>query len=481
MTHLTLPDGDPFHDDAAGMSDAMDRGGPLAELAALLGPSGLRAGAAEMAPYLVDWKGEHRGRALAVARPSSTEEVAAVVRHAARHGLAVVPQGGRTGLAAGATPDGSPRNLVLSLERMTGIRAVDRTGLSVTVEAGAVIDAVRAALREVGRDLPISFGASGSATVGGVIATNAGGANVLRYGMAGRMVLGLRTVLADGTVVGGTRALHKDNAGLNWTGLLAGPEGTLAVVTEAVLRIHPLPRHAASAFLSVDDPAAALTLYELAQDEVGERLSAFELMSGAAVARAAALDRAPPIALAPWMLLVEATSVSASVEADFAAFVETAFERGLIGDGALAASEGQRQAFWALRESLTEAEAKAGRAAKHDVSVPVTDIPDFLHAVTAALAGLDPALDLNVFGHVGDGNLHCNVIGVTPATVPGVNRAVHDVVARFGGSISAEHGIGQYRLDEARRLTPAAEQTLQRRLKAALDPEGRMNPGKLVP
>lgn len=453
---------------------------PLA-LTALLGTAGVIFDPFEMVPYLTDWRGQYHGRAVAVARPATTGEVISVVEFARKFDLSIVPQGGHTGLAAGATPDAGDRNLVVNLTRMNRIVEIDRVGMSVTVEAGATIDAVRARLREVGRDLPISFAASGSATVGDVIATNAGGANVVRYGMTGRSVLGLEAVLADGSVVGGGRPLHKDNSGMNLAQLLVGSEGTLGIITRAVMKTYPFPGHVAAALLAVPDPATALRVYEIAHDMVGERLSGFELMSEASVDLAERmLGVSFPVQRSPWLLLVEASSVSASVHQDFLEFVQAAMDKRLTDDGTIAASDEQVAAFWRLREGLTQAEARAGLSAKHDISVPVMQMPGFLAAAEAALERLDRRLKSNVFGHVGDGNLHFNVRELADTAIGEVNSLVHDVAVSFGGSISAEHGIGQYRLDEAYRVLPPEQLRLQERLKAALDPSGLFNPGKLI-
>ena len=457
----------------------------IAAAGAILAANDLIGDAADMEPYLHDWRHMFAGAALAVCLPRTTAQVSALVRLCSAMNIAIVPQGGNTSLAGGATPDSTGTCIVLSLRRMTQIRQIDRVGLTVVVEAGVIIDTLRGALAEHNRDLPISFGATGSATVGGVIATNAGGANVLRAGMTGRMVLGLEVVLADGTVVSQLSGLHKDNSGLNWPQLFVGSEGSLGNITAAVLRIGPLPRATATALLAVTDADAALLIYGVAVDHLGECLSTFEIISAAAAARAEAKMGVPaPVASDGWMLLIEAVSASQRLDEDFAAFVEHVFTEGLCADGTMAASETQRKAIWSLRESLTEAEALSGASVKHDISVPVSRIPEFLakgDAVLAQVAAQTGAqLSPHVFGHIGDGNLHYNILTDRPDQSKPLITAVHDLVVAFGGSITAEHGVGQYRLDEAYRLLPPAQLALQEKIKAALDPTGLLNPGKLV-
>lgn len=440
---------------------------------------------ADMAPYLQDWRHIFTGKALAVCLPRTTAQVSALVRLCAEHGIAIVAQGGNTSLCGGATPDQSGACIVLSLRRMTHIRQIDRIGLTVVAEAGVIIDTLRAALADQNRDVPISFGATGSATVGGVIATNAGGANVLRAGMAGRMVLGLEVVLADGSVVSQLSGLHKDNAGLNWPQIFVGSEGCLGIITAAVMRLAPLPRATACALLAVTDAEAALAIYGEAVDQLGECLSTFEIISAAAAQRVTAKLGVPvPVACEGWLLLIEVASTSTRIEDDFSAFIEDVFTKSLCLDGALATSEAQRKAFWRIRESLTEAEAASGPSVKHDISVPVSRIPEFLakgDAVLATVAAETGArLSLHVFGHIGDGNLHYNVLTDRPDRAATLITAVHDLVASFGGSITAEHGVGQYRLEEAYRLLSAEQLNLQEKIKAALDPLALLNPGKLV-
>lgn len=457
----------------------------LVAAASILATSDLICDTAGMAPHLRDWRHVFNGRALAVCLPRTTAQVSALVRSCAEHGIAIVPQGGNTSLAGGATPDSSGTCIVLSLRRMNQIRQIDRTGLTVVAEAGVIIDTLRATLADQNRDVPISFGATGSATIGGVIATNAGGANVLRAGMTGRMVLGLEVVLADGSVVSQLSGLHKDNAGLNWPQLFVGSEGCLGIITAAVMRLVPIPRASATALLAVTDAAAALTIYTVAVDLLGECLSTFEIISSAAAARAEAKLGVPvPVASDGWLLLIEASSTSSRIDDDFAAFVEHVFTAGLCPDGALATSGAQRKAFWRLRESLTEAEAATGASIKHDISVPVSRIPEFLakgEAVLAQVAEQTGAqLSPHVFGHIGDGNLHYNILTDRPDLSMPLITAVHDLVASLGGSITAEHGVGQYRLDEAYRLLPPDQLILQEKIKAALDPMALLNPGKLV-
>lgn len=451
----------------------------------ILSGSDLICDTLDMAPYLHDWRHMFIGAALAVCLPRSTAQVAALVQLCTQHGVAIVPQGGNTSLSGGATPPGGGRSIVLSLRRMNRIRQIDSIGLTVVAEAGVIIDTLRASLADHNRDLPISFGATGSATLGGVIATNAGGANVLRAGMTGRMVLGLEVVLADGSVVSQLSGLHKDNAGLNWPQVFVGSEGTLGIITAAVMRLSPLPRRTSTALLAVTDADTALSVYGVAVDRLGESLSTFEIISSAAAARAEAELGVPlPVASEGWLLLVEAASTSSRLEDDFSAFIEDVFNQGLCADGTHAASEAQRKAIWRLRESLTEAEALSGSSVKHDISVPVSSIPTFLaqsEAVLAKVAAQTGAHLLpNVFGHIGDGNLHYNILTDRPDQSAALMTAVHDLVTELGGSITAEHGIGQYRLNEAYRLLSPAQLVLQERIKAALDPQGLLNPGKLL-
>jgi FAD/FMN-containing dehydrogenase len=454
----------------------------LDELSAILAPGGLLTGEADMAGFAIDWRRLFPGRPLCVARAADTAQVSAVMRACAAHGVALVPQGGNTGLAGGAVPDASGRQVVLSLSRMNAIRSVDPVGLTVEAQAGAVLKSVQDAAAAAGRLLPISLAAEGSATIGGVIAANAGGVNVLRYGMTRNFVLGLEVVLADGTVLNGLRRLRKDNAGYDWKQLFIGSEGTLGIVTAAVLRLTPRPVHTTTALLAVPDPSAALKLLDWAQTRMGDTISAFELISGQSIAlvtRHAGLTC--PIAQGEWFVLVEAGSSLPGLREAAEALLAHAFEQGWALDGVVAESGAQAARLWALREHVTEAEAREGKSLKHDISVPLTAIPDFLDAARAALDEATPGTRLNVFGHLGDGNLHYNVL--VDATHDGerVNRTVHDIVARFDGSISAEHGIGQYRVGELERLRAPAEQALSRRIKAALDPRSLLNPGKVLP
>jgi FAD/FMN-containing dehydrogenase len=463
------------------MSQTRAQADLLGRLEACLGRGGLLTGADDLAPYAVDWRRLFPGRPAAVARPTGTAEVAAVMAACHAAGVAVVPQGGHTGLAGGATPDASGGQVVLSLARMNAIRRVDPLGLTLEAEAGCILKVAQDAAEAEGRLLPVSLAAEGSAMLGGIIATNAGGLNVLRYGMTRNLVLGLEVVLADGTVVDGLRALRKDNAGYDWKQLFIGSEGTLGIVTAAILRLVPRPRHTATALLAVPDPAAALRLLRAAQDALGDTIQAFELIAGeslALVAEQAGL--ASPIAAAGWTVLMEAGSSLGGLREAVESLLGEALERGDAVDGVLAESGQQAAALWALREHITEAEARAGKSVKHDVSVPIPAIPDFLAAAGEALAAGAPGTRPNIFGHMGDGNIHYNVLIGPEHGSDAINRIVHDAVARFGGSISAEHGIGQYRVDELVRHRRPEEMALARRIKGALDPQGLLNPGKVL-
>ncbi len=449
-----------------------------------LGPAGLVTDPADMAPYLVDWRKAFSGTARAVLRPGTTDQVSAAVRLCERHGVGIVPQGGNTGLAGGATPAGPGPQVVLSLARMAAIGKPDPIGMMVEVQAGCILQTVKEAVAEVGRQLPISLAAEGSAMIGGVISTNAGGVNVLRYGMARDFVLGLEVVLADGTVVNGLKPLRKDNAGLDWKHLFIGSEGAFGIVTSAVLRLAPSSRSRQVALLCVKDLEAAISLLGLFQDRMGETLSAFELISADAMRLVEnQCGLAMPVSGGAWFLLVEASSSLDGLAAAMETALEAAFNSGLVSDGTLAASEQQARSLWALREHLTEAEARAGKSLKHDVSLPLRRMEAFLERIGARLDEMAPAARLNTFGHLGDGNLHMNVIlGDTPAELASkISAMVHDLIVEAGGSISAEHGLGQYRLEEWQRLTPKAERDLAIGIKKAIDPNGLMNPGKAIP
>jgi len=453
----------------------------LERLTDLLGPAAVLAEGPDLEPYAVDWRKLFPGKPACVVRPSSAEQVAGIVRICREAGAAIVPQGGNTGLAGGAVPDASGTQVVLSLNRMAAIRNVDPVGLTLEAEAGCILKVAQDAAAAAGRLLPISLAAEGSATIGGVVAANAGGVNVLRYGMTRSLVLGLEVVLPDGTIANGLRRLRKDNAGYDWKQLFIGSEGTLGIVTAAVLRLLPRPKHSVTALLSVADPAAALRLLELAQDELGDQISAFELISATSmqlVAKHAGLKT--PIAEGEWFVLIEAASSLAGLREAAEAMLGMAFEREIALDGVIAESGAQAAQLWALREHVTESEAREGKSVKHDVSVPLTEVPRFLAEAGEALAAGAPGTRVNAFGHLGDGNIHYNVL-VDPGHDPNVvNRIVHDMVAASGGSISAEHGIGQYRVGELARYRASTEMELARRLKRALDPESLLNPGKVL-
>jgi FAD/FMN-containing dehydrogenase len=453
----------------------------LQRLTELLGPAAVITDGPDLEPYAVDWRKLFPGKPACVVRPSSSDQVADIVRICREAGAAIVPQGGNTGLAGGAVPDASGRQVVLSLSRMAAVRHVDPVGLTIEAEAGCILKVAQDAAASVGRLLPISLAAEGSATIGGVIATNAGGVNVLRYGMTRSLVLGLEVVLPDGTIANGLRKLSKDNAGYDWKQLFIGSEGTLGIVTAAILRLLPRPKHSVTALLSVADPSAALRLLALAQDELGDQISAFELISATSmrlVAKHAGLKA--PISEGDWFVLIEAASSLAGLREAVETMLGAAFEQEIALDGVIAESGAQAAQLWALREHVTESEAREGRSVKHDVSVPLTEVPRFLIEAGQALSAGAPGTRVNAFGHLGDGNIHYNVLVDASHDAGGVNRIVHDVAAAFGGSISAEHGIGQYRVGELARYRSPTEMELARTLKRALDPDNLFNPGKVL-
>ena len=434
-----------------------------------------------MAGYATDWRRMFFGRPAAVVLPRTTAEVSLTLRLCRAAGVAIVPQGGNTGLAGGATPDASGMQIVLSLRRMDKILNVDPLGAMIEVEAGCIVQHAQEAAAKAGKLLPVSFAAEGSATIGGIIATNAGGINVLRYGMTRSMVLGLEVVLADGTVLDARRALRKDNVGYDLKQLFIGSEGTLGIVTGAILRLAPRMTNTETALLALPNAEAAIAVLQAAQETLGETLQACELISSASlalVARHAGLKS--PLAASPWSLLIEAGSCLPLRDAT-EAFLADCIEKDLATDGVLAASMQQAAQLWALRERITESEGAEGRSIKHDVSVPIGSIPAFLDAASDAVRAAFPRAVLNVFGHVGDGNIHFNVIPGDDAPAEAINRIVHEIIATFKGSVSAEHGIGQYRVSELAYCRSEAELAFAQGLKAFCDPDHRLNPGKVYP
>ncbi len=454
----------------------------LDRLGTICGPGGLLTDARDMQPYLTDWRGVFTGTALAVARPADTAAVAACVRACADAGVAIVPQGGNTGLSAGATPLGLERAIVLSLARMRRVRALDATGFTISVDAGCVLTDVQNAAANADRFFPLSLAAEGSAQIGGLIATNAGGTAVLRYGSMRALVLGLEVVLADGTIADGLRALRKDNAGYDWKQLFIGSEGTLGVITGAVLRLFARPAHRVTALLGTENPRDAIAAVGDLQETLGEALVGAELFSERAVALRLAHEPqlARPLAANPWYLLVESASSLPGLRGGVETALELAAARSHLTGGVVAESSAQAAALWSWRETITENERRAGRSAKHDVSVAISDIPAFLERATAAVERDHPGTHVLAFGHAGDGNIHFNVLLGADARAEDVNKTVHAIVAEFHGSITAEHGIGRYRRDELAQHRSAVELALMRAIKAAVDPHGVMNPGAVL-
>ena len=446
-------------------------------------------------PLLVDWRGRYRGAAIAVVRPASTGEVAAVVRLCAEKRIPVVPLGGNTGLCGGATPDQSGNALVLSLSRMTRVRSVDADNDTITVEAGCVLQTLQEEARKAGRLFPLSLAAEGSCTIGGNLATNAGGTQVLRYGNARDLALGLEVVTASGEIWNGLRGLRKDNTGYDLRDLFIGSEGTLGILTAATLKLYPLPvaqRTAMLALRSLDD---AVALLSRARAGFGAALTGFEVMQGEVLQAVVGLFtqlRLPfegPSARAPWFALLELSDSESAEHAQsrFEIVLGAAIEDGLVTDAAIAENIAQSKAMWHLRESIPLAEAALGKSIKHDVSIPISRIAEFVHATNAAVQANFKGVKHVIFGHLGDGNLHYNV-APGPAQSEDqllglqyeIYQLVHDSVHAHGGSISAEHGVGQLKRDQLVRYKSALELSLMRSIKDALDPLGIMNPGKVL-
>lgn len=442
--------------------------------------------------FVADQRGRWVGRARGIAQPRDTAEVAELVAWCSAQRIPIVPQGGNTGLVHGSVPDESGQAVLLSLARMNRVRAIDTVNNTITVEAGCVLADVQAAAREAGRLFPLSLAAEGSCTIGGNLSTNAGGVQVLRYGNARELCLGLEVVTADGDVWNGLRGLRKDNTGYDLRDLFIGAEGTLGVITAATMKLYPRPAAQLTAFAALADPHAALRLLELAQARLASSLTAFELVSEFCIELV--MKNIPgmqrPLAdAAPYYALLESSDPQGAEQASgrFQALMEEAFEQGLIADAAVAASIAQSRAFWALRENVSAAQAREGQNIKHDISVPISSIGRFIDDTNRQLAMQFPGIRMVVFGHLGDGNLHYNVS--PPPDMDGdafmrleepMNRVVYDAVARHHGSISAEHGIGGLKLFENERYKSAIEMSLMRRIKRALDPLNLMNPGRVI-
>ena len=452
-------------------------------LAEIVGARNVLTDPAQTKPYFTDWRRQYSAPAECVVRPAATAEVAAVVALCAREEVAVVAQGGNTGLVGGSVPTGTRREIVLSLGRMNRIRSLDPLNDTITVEAGCVLAAVQQVAEDAGRLFPLSLAAEGSCQIGGNLSTNAGGVNVLRYGTAREQVLGLEVVLADGRVWDGLRALRKDNTGYDLKQLFLGAEGTLGIITAAVLRLFPRPSATATAWIALDSPRAAVELLGGLRERLGERLSAFELASRACVEAVLAHSpglQDPLAATHPWYVLAELgdSGDPAALRERVESALADCAERGALRDAALAQSGEQSRELWRIRETIPEAQFTN---VKHDVSVPVARIPEFIDRAGRSLRERFGEIAIYCFGHVGDGNLHYNVGSeALMARREEVSRVVYDALDAFGGSISAEHGLGQLKREEIRRHKHPLELELMRSLKRTLDPGGLMNPGKLL-
>jgi FAD/FMN-containing dehydrogenase len=458
---------------------------------ALVGAPHVLTGA-DAAPYLIDQRRRFTGNALAVLRPADSNEVAALVRLCAQHRIAIVPQGGNTGLVLGSVPDAGGNACVLSLGRLNRIRAVDPVNNTMTAEAGCILQTVQQRAAEHGRLFPLSLASEGSCTIGGNLSTNAGGTGVLRYGNTRDLCLGLEVVTAQGDILSNLRGLRKDNTGYDLRGLFIGAEGTLGVITAAVLKLYPQPKTRMTALAALRTPQQALTLLNLAQEHCGAALTAFELMSDAClrlVSRHFPDVQSPFSAPHAQYALLELSDSESEAHAQtlLQQVLGDALQSGLIDDAAVASSLAQSANLWALRERISDAQAREGKNIKHDVSVPISRIGNFIDATDALLQQHFPGCRMVTFGHLGDGNLHYNVaapVGVDDdvfiASQTAINLIVHDSVDRHGGSISAEHGIGVLKREELQRYKSPLELQMMRKIKQALDPLNLMNPGKII-
>jgi len=461
----------------------------MARLSEALGPKGVSTDPLEIAPHVQDWRGRWTGSTPVLVKPASTEEAAKAMTLCAEYGLAVTPQGGNSGMVNGSIPYGE---VLISLKRMNRVREVDTLNDAMTLEAGVILTRAQEVAEENGRLFPLSLGAEGVATIGGLISTNAGGVAVLRYGMMRDLVLGIEAVLPDGRVWNGLRGLRKDNTGYDLKQLFIGAEGTLGLVTAATLKLFPKPAVKETAWVTLASPQNAVELLARAKAASGGAVTGFEIVSHFCmdlVLKHIPDVRDPAPSQAPWRVLIELSLPRPEGAHDMMeGLLADALEAGLIEDAAIAESEGQKAAMWKIRESIPIAERAHGKALKHDVSVPVSRVHEFIEQASAMVKSMNPGVDIIAFGHVGDGNIHYNL---TPP--PGVDAdrflegeglklsaAVHDLIWRLNGSISAEHGIGKLKRDELATRKSAVEMEMMRAVKRALDPENRMNPGRVL-
>ena len=447
----------------------------------------------DLSAYEQDWRKRSHGKALCVARPGSTADVAAVVKACVAAGVSIVPQGGNTGMVVGSTPDTSGTQVVLSLQRLNAVRAIDPGNSTVTVEAGCILQQLQQTAEQAGFLFPLSLGAEGSCTIGGNLSTNAGGTQVVRYGNARELCLGLEVVTADGEIWHGLSGLRKDNTGYDLRDLFVGSEGTLGVITAATMKLFPLPAASLTAWAAVPSMEHAVELLGLAHRYLGAGLTGFEVMNQFALSlvdRHFPHLRVPLFRDTPWCVLLENSDSESEEHARtrFEALLEEAMDQGLVTDAVVAESLSQARNLWHIRESITLAQAEEGLNIKHDISVPISAIPAFVKETDALLAQHIPGVRMVDFGHLGDGNLHYNVQtpeGGDAATFlrqyePQVNKIVYDAVSRHGGSISAEHGVGSLKVDSLPKYKDPVALGLMSRIKHALDPQGLLNPGRVI-
>ena len=464
----------------------------LERFAAITGPDHALTSEADLAPYLTENRGLYRGRTAMVLKPGSTEEVAAILKLASETGTPIVPASGRTGLVGGQVPRDAGDDVVLSLERLNRIRDVDPVANVIAADSGAILADIQKAAEAVDRLFPLSLGSEGSCRIGGNLSTNAGGTAVLAYGNMRQLCLGLEVVLPTGEIWDGMRRLKKDNTGYDLRDLFIGAEGTLGVITGAVLKLFPRPRGHQVAFAGLKSTQDALALFEYAAGLCGTALTGFELMPRIGVeftARHIPGVRDPLETVHDWYALIDISTSDAEETAErmMSTLMSTAFERDLIQDATIAASEQQRAALWHMRESMSDAQKPEGGSIKHDVSVPISRIPQFMTEAEAEVMKAMPGARICAFGHLGDGNIHYNIsqpVGADKQAFLGrwreANAIVHTIVLKHGGSISAEHGIGQLKRDELATIRTSIEMDLMHRIKKAFDPAGIMNPGKVL-